>query len=69
MSLLVLTRSPGERTALDVRGVRVWVTVDLDRHGKIKLIIDAPREVIVTREEIMRALASENEMLRRADRD
>ncbi len=66
MGRLVLSRKPGERVALDVRGLRLWVTVDMSDHNHIRLIIDAPREVVITREELL--AEAEDDAVRRADR-
>ena len=51
--MLVLTRKPGESLVMQTPdGVQITVTVcDVER-GRVRLGIDAPREVIVMRSEL-----------------
>lgn len=55
--MLVLKRVVGERVRLKVGDVIVWITVvNLDRNGRganVRLGLDAPREVIIHREEML----------------
>lgn len=51
--MLVLGRAKGERIRITVNGVMIWVTVtEIDR-GKVRLGITAPREVVISREELL----------------
>lgn len=53
MGLLVLSRRPGERVAVDHAGERLWVAVVLDERGRLRLSFDGPRSFDVSREEIL----------------
>lgn len=50
--MLVLSRMANQRVAIDLDGVRVWLTVVQLDGNKVRLGIDAPREVTITREEL-----------------
>lgn len=52
--MLVLSRKLGEKIMITVPGAgELWITVvDIDR-GKIRLGIDAPREWVVMRQELL----------------
>ena len=53
--MLVLKRREGERVRIVVGAVEAWVTVyDIDR-GHVRLGFDAPEEVVIEREEIIKA--------------
>lgn len=50
---LTLSRRAGERIRI---GPSIWVTVaEVKRGGKVRLAIDAPREIPVDREELLPA--------------
>ena len=51
--MLVLTRKSGERLAIDTPAGRIWVLVVHVNGGKVRLGIDAPADVQVTREELL----------------
>ena len=51
--MLALTRKSGERLAIDTPAGRVWVLVVRVNGGKVRLGIDAPGDVRVTREELL----------------
>jgi carbon storage regulator CsrA len=52
--MLVLGRRRGERVAIDTPAGRIWVlVVDAPIGGKVRLGIDAPGDVRVTREELL----------------
>ena len=52
--MLVLGRRRGERLAIDTPAGRIWVlVVDAPIGGKVRLGIDAPGDVRVTREELL----------------
>jgi carbon storage regulator CsrA len=52
--MLALTRKSGERLAIDTPAGRIWVlVVDAPIGGKVRLGIDAPGDVRVTREELL----------------
>ena len=52
--MLVLGRKRGERLAIDTPAGRIWVLViDAPIGGKVRLGIDAPADVQVTREELL----------------
>jgi carbon storage regulator CsrA len=52
--MLVLGRRRGERVAIDTPAGRIWVLViDAPIGGKVRLGIDAPGDVRVTREELL----------------
>jgi carbon storage regulator CsrA len=52
--MLSLGRHCGERVAIDVGGVRVWVTLlAVLSKTKIRLGFEAPRDVKISREEIL----------------
>lgn len=55
-SMLVLSRKVGERIRiLTPKGEVIWVTiVDVDR-GKVRVGIEAPRDIVVHREELIRS--------------
>lgn len=55
-SMLVLSRKTGERIRiLTPKGEVIWVTiVDVDR-GKVRVGIEAPRDIVVHREELIRS--------------
>ena len=53
---LVLSRDRGEKIVIEVDGVRVWITVDAVRNGRTRLVVDAPPEAAVYREEVWRDL-------------
>ena len=51
--MLALTRKSGERLAIDTPAGRIWVLVVRVNGGKVRLGIDAPADVQVTREELL----------------
>lgn len=56
--MLVLTRKRGERILI---GDEIVVSVeDVDRHGKVRIGVQAPREIAVHREEVAEALKRDN---------
>ena len=51
--MLVLTRKRRERIRIDCQGEVIWLqVVDIDR-GKIRLGVEAPRDVSIQREELL----------------
>lgn len=50
---LVLSRSVGERVRIDVGGVHVWVMVADVWDGRVRLAFNAPKDVVVLREELV----------------
>ena len=57
--MLILTRKPGERIIIRPSSVPVYVTLVQIQQNKVRLGIEAPREVEVHREEIWAATAKE----------
>ncbi len=55
--MLVLTRKLGESVAI---GDNIKVTVSDIKNGQIKLGIDAPKDVTVNREEVVKEIKDEN---------
>lgn len=54
--MLVLTRKPGERVAIEVGDILVWATiVDVRPDGAVKVGLDGPPEARFDREEIRAA--------------
>jgi sRNA-binding carbon storage regulator CsrA len=52
--MLSLGRHCGERVAIDVGGVRVWVTLlAVLSRTKVRLGFDGPPEAVISREEIL----------------
>lgn len=50
--MLILRRLVGQRIAIDVNGVRVWVILTaIDTAGRAAIGIDAPPKVVIEREE------------------
>jgi len=43
----------GERVLLKKGDTEIWVGVNSDTRKRIKLIVDAPKDVIIVREEIL----------------
>lgn len=54
--MLVLTRRLGESVIIDDRWIRITVTKITDKQAKLMIV--APREVVVAREEVYDALAA-----------
>lgn len=50
--MLVLSRKVGERILLQVGETRIWITVVAKDRGKMRIGVEAPREVTITREEL-----------------
>jgi len=53
---LVLKIKEGERFLLDVNGLSCWVGVAGVSAGAARLVVDAPRNVMVIREKIIKEL-------------
>lgn len=51
--MLVLTRKAGERLRISVNGVECWVTAWKIDRNKVYLSFDAPKEVMILREEVI----------------
>jgi carbon storage regulator len=49
--MLVLTRKPGEKIRI---GQNIWVTAVECRDGKVRLGVEAPRDIDICREEVER---------------
>ena len=52
--MLVLRMYEGKRVRLKVKGVEVWVKICEHRGSQIKIGFDAPDEVEIKREELLR---------------
>ena len=58
--MLVLGRKRGERLAIDTANGRVWVSVVACTEGsKVRIGVDAPADVTVTREELISEVRQE----------
>jgi len=55
--MLVLSRKVNEGITLDLNGVIVRVTTVRIRGGKVRLRFDAPREVVIHRDEVAAEIA------------
>lgn len=55
--MLVLTRKVGERTYI---GKDIVVTIVQVDHGKVRIGIDAPKDVTIVREEVLRKIEGKN---------
>lgn len=55
--MLVLTRKVGERTYI---GKDIVVTIVQVNHGKVRIGIDAPKDVTIVREEVLRKIEGKN---------
>lgn len=51
---LQLVRKPGQSIRILVAGVEVWVKVDRIEHGRVILRFEAPEQVNIAREELLR---------------
>jgi len=51
--MLVLSQKPGQKIRLRIGDVVVWVQVVDAGRGKVRLGIEAPREVEILREELL----------------
>lgn len=53
--MLCLTRYENERVRLKLGSVEVWIRVQetRKRDGRVRLAFDAPREVVIEREELI----------------
>ena len=50
--MLVLSLKVGERILLQVGETRIWITVVAKDRSKMRIGVEAPREVTITREEL-----------------
>lgn len=53
---LVLKVNEGERILLNVDGIDCWVGVSMAHQGAARLVVQAPRNVIVVREKLIKEL-------------
>lgn len=51
--MLILTRKPGQSIMI---GNDIKVMVSVDKHGNIKVGVDAPRDIAIYREEIYKKI-------------
>lgn len=56
--MLVLSRLEKESIMIDVAGVKIFVKVSEVRGNKVRLAVDAPKDVIVHRSEIYERIRS-----------
>ena len=51
--MLILERKIDERIRVTMGGIEVWIQIVEVRYGRVKVGIDAPREAVIQREEII----------------
>ena len=54
--MLVISRKREERVLVKIGGQKCWITVCDLRGDKVRMGFDAPREVIIHREEVVRVI-------------
>lgn len=65
--MLVIQRKADEGITITADGIRIHINVNAIRDGKVKLGIDAPKHVIVHRDEVQADIDSNNQ--NEVDRD